>query len=113
MARKRMALDPPNGDYVKYIEDIQNGKIKPEGALKPSLPMHDPVPNRGTPSTSTTTTKKKFGAPPEALYALAGFLVVAGIGLLAYGILTDTEPCIPIGMFTLFGGFVFSANLKK
>ncbi len=113
MARKRMALDPPNGDYVKYIEDIQNGKIKPEGALKPSAAMHDPAPNGATATPNSQTTKKKFGAPPEALYALAGFLVIAGIGLLAYGILTDSEPCIPIGMFTLFGGFVFSANLKK
>lgn len=108
-----MGLDPANGDYVKYIEDIQSGKIKPEGALKPTTTMHDPVPNGITEKANTKTEKKKLGAPPQSLYALAGFLVVAGIGLLAYGILTDTEPCIPIGMFTLFSGFVFGANLKK
>ena len=114
MSKKRIGLDPEDGDYVKYIENIQNGKIKPEGALKAPVAMHDPLPTPATgENNATTASKKRTGAPPKHLCFLAGFLLFAGISLFATGILTENDAFIPIGMFTLFAGFVFTMNLRK
>ncbi len=113
MSKKRIGLDPEDGDYVKYIENLQNGKIKPEGALKAPVTMHDPLPESAARESTATSSKKKTGAPPKHLCFLAGFLLFAGISLFATGILTENDAFIPIGMFTLFAGFVFTMNLRK
>jgi hypothetical protein len=113
MGKKRIGLDPEDGDYVKYIENIQNGKIKPEGALKAPVTMHDPLPASASGGNSTTSSKRRTGAPPKVLCVLAGFLLIAGISFFATGILTEYDEFIPIGMFTLFAALVFTMNLKK
>lgn len=100
--KKTHSFDPENGDYVKYIEDIQRGRIKPPASTKPML--ETPVADAS--SSETTSKKRKVGA-------LATFLVIAGLGFVSYGIIFESDEFIPIGMFTLFAGFVFSMNLRK
>ena len=102
-------FDPENGDYVKYIEDIQRGRIKPPASTKPML--ETPVTDSASPDPSPQ--KRKVGAPPAALRALATFLIIAGFGFISYGIFFEFDEFIPVGMFTLFAGFVFSMNLRK
>lgn len=107
--KKTHSFDPENGDYVKYIEDIQRGRIKPASSTKPMLE----TPIADASSTETPPKKRKIGAPPVVLGALATFLVIAGLGFVSYGIIFESDEFIPIGMFTLFAGFVFSMNLRK
>lgn len=107
--KKTHSFDPENGDYVKYIEDIQRGRIKPPASTKPMLE----TPIADASSTETPPKKRKVGTPPAVLGALATFLVIAGLGFVSYGIIFESDEFIPIGMFTLFAGFVFSMNLRK
>jgi len=107
--REPHTLDPPNGDYVKYIEAIQQGKIRPQGGLVVG-PLNN-APTNPAKKSDNTTARMHFNE--AVLRSLAIFLVLGGIVSLAYGVLVDFEPCIPIGMFTLFAGFVFNMSLSK
>ncbi len=107
--KKTNSLDPENGDYVKYIEDIQNGRIKPPASTKPMLET-SVADSAGSQSDSK---KRKVGAPPAALQALAVLLIFVGLGFISFGIFFESDAFVPIGMFTLFAGFVFSMNLRK
>lgn len=107
-------LDPANGDYVKYIDDIQKGKIKPRGALKPPSGMLEmPIESSSSENTPKENKRRASRNPPAFLQALTVFLTAMGFALVAFGIFSESDAYIPLGMFTLFAGFVFNMNLKK
>lgn len=104
-------LDPPNGDYVQYIEKIQLGKVTVDEGLKVSgvkeaRPIDPPKPPETTIHRvrSGNTILAKFFPP---------LLIIAGFIFLSCGIGLGLEVLIPIGMFVFFSGFITLSTRKK
>lgn len=105
-------LDPPNGDYVKYIENIQKGKIVPADGLpvpEESVhyhPMVDPAGQASNAANPSSSARKRTYNGPVIKRLLGIFLAVCGISSIACGILLGLEDLIPAGMFITFGAFI-------
>lgn len=105
-------LDPPKGDYVAYIEKLQQGKIKvPEGITPPK----EAGEARRAIEIGAPTQPQRRSAPQRSLFvrAFGPVMICAAIGSIAGGLFSGQDAFIPIGMFILFIGFVLTAELRK
>lgn len=113
-----ISLDPPKGDYVRYIEQIQSGKVLPQGGIKAPdfCPDHKKAieiepykknsPASITPSISHPESRRAQKKDNLIIKVFGAFVVFTGIACIGTGLWTEIEPLIPVGMFTLFFGLI-------
>lgn len=116
-------MEPADGDYVRYVEQLQAGKIKElnamrvsvidtgeDGMLKVSSPK-ELLQREEAASQARETRKNDF---TRQIVRMTGPLVlVLSIVLLVVGATSGMDDLIPVGMFTLFAGIVMTNEARK
>lgn len=123
MAQSPQSMEPADGDYVRYVEQLQAGKIKElnamrvsvvdtgeDGMLKVSSPK-ELIQREEADSQARETRKNDF---TRQIVRMTGPLVlVLSIVLLVVGATSGMDDLIPVGMFTLFAGIVMTNEARK
>lgn len=123
MAQSPQSMEPADGDYVRYVEQLQAGKIKElnamrvsvvdtgeDGMLKVSSPKE--VQQREEADRQARATRKNDFT--RQIVRMTGPLVlVLSIVLLVVGATSGMDDLIPVGMFTLFAGIVMTNEARK
>ena len=125
--RDPFSLEPPDGDYVAYLDKLMKGKI---GSLSPLSVTADngmvtvrstaePAPLQGDAVPADTDDAPYLKNEPIvrmafALIRLAGPLIaLAGVILMATGVAFDRSDNIPLGMILVFIGVVTTAQARN
>ncbi|WP_288560079.1 hypothetical protein [Duodenibacillus massiliensis] len=125
--RDPFSLEPPDGDYVAYLDKLLKGKI---GSLSPLSVTADngmvtvrstaePAPLQGDAVPADTDYDPYLKNEPVvrmafALIRLAGPLIaLAGVILMATGVAFDRSDNIPLGMILVFIGVVTTAQARN
>lgn len=125
--RDPFSLEPPDGDYVAYLDNLMKGKI---GSLSPLSVTADngmvtvrstaePAPLQGDAVPVDTDDDPYLKNEPVvrmafALIRLAGPLIaLAGVILMATGVAFDRSDNIPLGMILVFIGVVTTAQARN
>lgn len=125
--RDPFSLEPPDGDYVAYLDKLMKGKI---GSLSPLSVTADngmvtvrstaePAPLQGDAVPADTDDDPYPKNEPVvrmafALIRLAGPLIaLVGVILMATGVAFDRSDNIPLGMILVFIGVVTTAQARN
>ena len=123
MSLSPQAMEPENGDYVRYLEQLQAGKIKElnamrvsivdtgdDGMLKVSSPKELELRER---QERLVRQERKKDLSRGIVRMTGPVVLLAGVVLIALGMSSGPEDIIPVGMFTLFAGVVLTNEARK
>lgn len=125
--RDPFSLEPPDGDYVAYLDKLMKGKIGSLSSLSVTADngmvtvrsTAEPAPLQGDAVPVDTDYDPYLKNEPVvrmafALIRLAGPLIaLAGVILMATGVAFDRSDNIPLGMILVFIGVVTTAQARN
>ena len=123
MAQSPQSMEPADGDYVRYVEQLHAGKIKElnamrvsvvdtaeDGMLKVSSPK-ELIQREEAARQARETRKNDFTG--QIVRMTGPLVLILSIVLLVVGGTSGMDDLIPVGMFTLFAGIVMTNEARK
>ena len=122
MSNSALDLEPKSGDYVKYIDQIQAGKVKELSGIRAGVVTQNDIGQVQVKSgrqviqeeeqIAQERIQQKLEHTRFALNLIGPAILLCGILCFAFGVTYEMEDIIPVGMVLMFIGFVASAKLR-
>lgn len=122
MSNTALDLEPKGGDYVKYIDQIQTGKVKELAGVRAGIVTQSDSGMVQVKSgrevlleeeqIAQNIVRKNIEHTRFVMGLIGPVILICGILFFALGVTYEMEDIIPIGMVLMFVGFVASAKLR-
>jgi hypothetical protein len=122
MSNTALDLEPKGGDYVKYIDQIQTGKVKELAGVRAGIVTQSDSGMVQVKSgrevlleeeqIAQKIVRKNIEHTRFVMGLIGPVILICGILFFALGVTYEMEDIIPIGMVLMFVGFVASAKLR-
>ncbi len=116
-------LEPGKGDYVRYIEELQAGKIKELSGVRAGVVTQSDSGlvqvksgrqlQQEEQMQAQAVVRQRIERTRIAMGMIGPAILLIGIGCFSYGIAYEVEDVIPVGMVMMFIGFVATAKFKS
>ena len=122
MSSDGLDLEPKGGDYVKYIDQIQTGKVKELAGVRAGIVTQSDSGMVQVKSgrevlleeeqLAQNIVRKNIEKTRFVIGLIGPAILVCGILCFAFGVTYDLTDVIPLGMVLMFVGFVTSARVR-
>jgi hypothetical protein len=122
MSNNPQDLEPKSGDYVRYINELQAGKIRDLAGVRAGVVTQNASGQVQVKSAREVAMEEQAAADSvvrariertNAIMRLIGpSILTCGLLCFASGIAYEIEEVIPLGMALMFVGFVATAKLR-